>query len=75
MSCTCIAARLGPLTTCTVLSAHTGLVCGDSMAAAIVGGMSVSTIFTLLLLPSLLQLQLKPWKLPAGLRRVAAGES
>jgi multidrug efflux pump subunit AcrB len=45
------------------------------MAAAIVGGMSVSTLFTLLLLPSLLQLPLKPLTMPAGLKRMVARKS
>ena len=44
------------------------------MAAAIVGGMSVSTLFTLLLLPSLLQLEFRPLTMPAGLRRGVAGK-
>ena len=43
------------------------------MAAAIVGGMSVSTLFTLLLLPSLLQLKFKPLTMPFGLGQKDAG--
>ncbi len=42
------------------------------MAAAIVGGMSVSTLFTLLLLPSLLQLTGKPAAARTGADAVAA---
>lgn len=42
------------------------------MAAAIVGGMAVSTLFTLLLLPSLLQLTGKPAGARAGADAVAA---
>ena len=45
------------------------------MAAAIVGGMSVSTLFTLLLLPSLLQLQFTRLAVPAGLKQLAARKS
>ena len=43
------------------------------MAAAIVGGMAVSTMFTLLLLPSLLQLTAQPGeaRVPAGAHEVA----
>ena len=39
-----------------------GSVIYRGMAAAIVGGMSVSTVFTLILLPSLLQLESKDFK-------------
>lgn len=39
------------------------------MAAAIVGGMSVATLFTLLLLPSLLQLRVPALTMPAWLRK------
>jgi len=44
------------------------------MAAAIVGGMSVSTLFTLLLLPSLLQLNFKPLTMPFGLGQKVSGQ-
>ena len=44
------------------------------MAAAIVGGMSVSTVFTLLLLPSLLQLTAAPRKAPLMSGKVATTE-
>jgi len=42
------------------------------MAAAIVGGMSVSTLFTLLLLPSLLQMTARPREVKALTRPVVA---
>jgi len=45
------------------------------MAAAIVGGMSVSTLFTLLLLPSLLQLEFRPLTMPTGLRKMVSKKS
>ena len=44
------------------------------MAAAIVGGMSVSTLFTLLLLPSLLQMTVKPRAAGALARPVVAAK-
>ncbi len=44
------------------------------MAAAIVGGMSVSTVFTLLLLPSLLQLTAAPRKAPLLSGKVASAK-
>ncbi|NMH61539.1 efflux RND transporter permease subunit [Alteromonas ponticola] len=51
-----------------------GSVIYRGMAAVIVGGMAVSTIFTLLLLPTLLQMEFSlPWKKGASFSRPGAG--
>ena len=53
-----------------VLMPGDGSVIYRGLAAVIVGGMSVSTLFTLLLLPSLLQMTAKPGEVGTPARPV-----